>query len=709
MSVIQIKSSSEKNVQSEKPVNFQIKNKSAKIWLADLTYTEQQISSESMPSAIGGIATYTEYNLELENPIRIFKYPETLNGAFERDGIPQIIGFSNYMWNCELSLAFARRIKEVSPETIIVLGGPNFPVSEKEQEKFLRIHPEVDFYVSGEGELSFTILAGILINVDFDKNKINEEIPSVKYINQNGDAVFSNSVERIKDLTEIPSPYLNGKMDEFFDGKLQPVIQTTRGCPFTCTFCVEGTGYYNKVNRNSREKTDNELEYIAKKMQDVRHKGGRNDLWIVDSNFGMYSQDIEACQKIAKCQQEYDWPEYIQVDTGKNNKPRVLEAARLVDGAIRLSGSVQTLDKEVLANIKRSNISADQLMGLAKEAEDVGADSRSEIILSLPGESLKSHYETLRTIINSGFNHVNTYQLMMLPGTELSDPATRTQYEMKTRYRVLPRCFSTYNILNKKIHIAEIEEICVSTNSLSFDDYVKTRKMHLLIHIFHNDGIFGSIIKLINYLDLSVFRWLELLYHESLTGDLDNLFMDFENETRNELWEEKNDLVEEIKNSDIVDRYVKGELGYNLLFVYKARAITKNLDGLHVIAKNMLLKLLKENKLDSTENIKFADEIVEYDYGRLVNLFLDLDYVPKKIFEYNISKFLQEEINEIDVCKEINPIEIEFVLEDNQKEILERSFDMYGKNNLGISRLLSKVFVKKLLRKPLVIKTMQTS
>ena len=86
---------------------------------------------------------------------------------------------------------------------------------------------------------------------------------------------------------------------------------------------------------------------------------------------------------------------------------------------MRLSGSVQTLDSDVLNNIKRSNISGDDLMQLAVEAAEIDADSRSEIILALPGESLKSHFQTIKTVADSGFNHVNTYQLMMLPGTEI--------------------------------------------------------------------------------------------------------------------------------------------------------------------------------------------------------------------------------------------------------------------------------------------------
>jgi len=489
----------------------------------------------------------------------------------------------------------------------------------------------------------------------------------------------------------------------FFDGKLQPIIQTTRGCPFSCTFCIEGSKYYNKVNRHSQEKTNAELEYIAKKMKSTRDKGGRNDLWIADSNFGMYTQDLETCKMIGKCQQQYNWPEYIQVDTGKNNKPRVLAGARLVNGAIRLSGSVQSLDKQVLVNIKRSNISENELLDMAQEASEVGADSRSEIILALPGESLKSHFETLRKVINSRFNHINTYQLMLIPGTELVASETRKTFNMTSRYRVMPRCFGNYSILGSLQHIADIEEICVATNTLSFEDYVKSRKMHLIINIFHNDGIFGSVIKLINHLNLSVFRWLELILQEELEGELKLLFSDYEIETRNELWKEKKDLEAEINNSNIVEKYIKGELGYNLLAIYQTRALTKNLDELLTLTKKMLSKLIIEGGKDTEENLKFMNEVLKFDYGRSERLFTDVDYSPRIKFDYNIPKFLENELQPFDACKEPTPLEIQFVLDDDQKRILNRSFTMYGKNDVGIGRLLAKVFVTKLLRKPLII------
>jgi radical SAM superfamily enzyme YgiQ (UPF0313 family) len=674
-----------------------------KISLIDPTYTQQQISSEAMPSPIGGIAVNAELLLKLKNPIQIFKYPENFIKSIEIEGIPDIVGFSNYVWNFQLSLNLAKAIKKLKPETIIVMGGPNYPITSSEKELFLREFPEIDFYVAGEGEVAFTNLISILIKNNLNIESIMFDVPSIQFIDANNIAHISEPIERTKNLADLPSPYTTGKLDKFFDGKLQPTVQTTRGCPFGCTFCVEGEKYYSKVNRSDSEKIFEQLHYIGKKMEQIRNMGGRNDLWIVDSNFGMYSQDIETCKIVAECQKKYRWPEYIQCDTGKNNKARVLDAAKLVNGAIRLSGAVQSLDKDVLKNIKRSNISADVLMQTAAEAAEINADSRSDIILGLPGESLKTHFETLKTVSNAGFSHVNTFQLMMLPGTELNDPFTRKQYGIKTKFRVLPRCFGFYEVFNEKIISAEIEEICVTTDSLSFDDYVNSRKMHLLIHVYFNDGLFDTALKFLKNLNISVFEWIEIMYSKKMNGLVKEFFDLFEKDTRNELWDKKEDLLEYIQKPKIIEKYIAGDLGYNLLFVYKSIAMQKYISELRDFALDTLKEVLKNNYKDSNENIEFMSEALNFDLCRSSNMFKNLDNNPKHIFNFNIKHFQEtKNVSDINLIKLLQPLEMKFILNQDQIDIINRSVNIYGLSDIGISRILTKVFVKKLLRTPIM-------
>lgn len=70
-------------------------------------------------------------------------------------------------------------------------------------------------------------------------------------------------------------------------------------------------------------------------------------------------------------------------------------------------------------------------------------------------------------VVLEGIQRINTYQLMMLMGTEMESGMSRRDFGIKTRWRVLPRSFGDYE--GRKA--LEIEEVCVETSTLSFADY----------------------------------------------------------------------------------------------------------------------------------------------------------------------------------------------------------------------------------------------
>jgi radical SAM superfamily enzyme YgiQ (UPF0313 family) len=674
-----------------------------RIWLADLTYTQQTVASDVMPAAVGGIATFTESQINLRSPIRVFKYPERLAEALDREGPPDIMGFSNYIWNSHLSYGFAEAMKRARPETIIVFGGPNYPVNKDEQESWLRRRPVVDFVIIKEGELAFARLVETLIEANWDVEAVKRRaLPSVHCITADGVAVFSETIERIRDLSQIPSPYATGRLDEFFDGVLLPIIQTNRGCPFACTFCVEGVRYFNKIYRNTADKIDLELDYIGRNMQELRRKGGRNDLFISDSNFGMYREDLDTCRSLAQTRKKYNWPEYINVATGKNNKERVLEASRIIDGALRLSGSVQSLDRAVLENIQRANISADGLMDLALKAGEVGANTYSEIILALPGDTRKAHFDTVRTVIEAGFTNVYLFQLMLLPGTELASNESKTRWGMVTRYRVLPRCYGHFMVFGEEIRTAEIEEICVGNDSLSFQDYLDCRKMHLIVTLFYNDGVFSALLKLLRMLHLSIFRWLEVMIEAEPPARLAEMFNSFRRATENELWDSREKLEAFVSSPGVTEKFIAGELGNNLLFVHKTLGITQHIDELAELARDSLMRCLAESGHTDPELSAFVDDALTLQCARAKNLFFDRESEPSAELRYDISAFEQAKQPEAVADFRLPaPREYRFALDSSQNELIDRYLRIYGDTPVGIGRILSKVYVRRLFRHPI--------
>ncbi len=686
-----------------------------KISLADLTYTQQSIASDVVPAGIGMIAEYVEKKLPNIERIKLYKFPEELSKKFISNK-PNVIGFSNYIWNSSLTDAYLKRIKEAYPKVITVAGGPNFPTNEEEQKKYLLVRPWIDFYIVKEGEHAFYSLIQYFIDnkiESIDQITVNQyekelsNLPNLVFI-KNGLFVSSKKIERIMDLSEIPSPYLSGRLDEFLDGKLLPITQTNRGCPFTCTFCTEGQGYWTKVRRKPRDIVEGEVKYISSKMNSLSATKKRTDLLIADSNFGMFEEDLDTCKVIAEEQDKNGYPKYINVATGKNKKERVLEAAKIVNGAMKLAGSVQSLDPEVQENIKRKNISSDQVVDMALKSSEIGANTYSEVILGLPGDTKEKHFATLKTLVESDFTTISMYQLMILPGTELGSQETKIKYNMDTRFRVVPRCYGTYDILDKKISVSEIEEICVSTNTLSFEDYLECRKMNLIINIFYNDGIFDGIIKLLRIYNISIWEWLEKLYVNSKKKEFikfDTLLNDFLDESENELWKNYDDLRKFCEDSNNIQKFIEGKLGSNLIFKYKSRSLTSSLINAAEIAKKSTKEIISQKKIkDKNINI-FIDDLIKFKLCEVQNLF-NIEDTKEKEFNYDIKSFLDLPVSDLQTIKLERlifkkPKKIIFLLSKDQKNQLKSYNELFGSSIEGISRTLSRVYIKKLFRTPL--------
>jgi radical SAM superfamily enzyme YgiQ (UPF0313 family) len=673
---------------------------SYQIWLADLTYTQQTIAADVIPNAVGSIAEYVEKQLPLASPIRIFKYPEKLAEALDKGGHPDLIGFSNYVWNAYLSYRFAEVIKAQSPETAIVFGGPNYPTTADAQAAYLMAHPVIDFYIIKEGEAAFANLVRALIECNGSIESARRlKIPSVHCLSVDGTPVITEPAPRIGQLGDIPSPYTSGRLDEFFDGRLLPVIQTNRGCPFTCTFCVEGVRYYIKISRNPPQKIKAELEYIGRKMQQLRSMGGRNDLFIADSNFGMYKEDVQTAHALSETRRRYGWPEYINVATGKNQKERVIEVSNIMEGSMRLSGSVQSLDPVVLKNIKRKNISTKGLFELGLQANAMGANTYSEIILALPGDSLKAHLDTVKKVMDAGFTNIFLFQLMLLPGTEMATDESKKKYGMVTRFRVLPRCYGKYQVYGKKLIAAEIEEICVANRTLSFEDYLAARRFHLVVTIFHNDGIFAALLKLLRILKVPVFRWMEILNETPLSGPLQPLFESFLKETVDELWKDRQKLEQFIEKPLVIDKFIAGELGNNLLFVHKTMGITSYLEHLANFAYDTLEKCLGEYGQNHHDVMDFVKDALQYHCACAQNLFKHQDVTPVVEMQYDVKKFLNDaKSTSIAKYRLASETRYRFILDEVQKELIDRYLSIYGGTQVSIGRILSKVHVKKIFR-----------
>jgi hypothetical protein len=226
--------------------------------------------------------------------------------------------------------------------------------------------------------------------------------------------------------------------------------------------------------------------------------------------------------------------------------------------------------------------------------------------------------------------------------------------------------------------------------------------LHLIINLFYNDGFFGTALKFLKTLNISIYRWLEIIKDEKLEGRIEELFESYEKATREELWLDKDALIKFVQNSSTIDKYIQGEIGYNLIYTFKAIGLSRYANELMDLAKKTILKLLIETKNDTEENISFIDDALKFDSCRHINLFYNINEDPTILIHYDIENFnTTKENTPIQQYKLEEAISVKFALHEDQHDIIKRSLDIYGQNDMGVSRIITRVFVKKLLRHPI--------
>ncbi len=662
------------------------------IYLADLTHTGQSIASNIFPLAIGLLASYINEVYGPKYEMELFKYPHDLNNALQKQ-MPDIIGFSNYSWNCQLSYQFAKRIKKISPETAVVFGGPNYGLTDPEIQDFWSRFPELDFYIIKEGEIAFVKLLELLEKYDFhvgDLRNAEEVICNAHYFGKEK-FVKGELLARIKDLDTLGSPYLKGYMDKFFDSVLNPMIHTTRGCPFTCTFCTEGNPYYSKVAQ--RPGLKEELEYIAERSNGVP------DLYLTDANFGMFVEDIEKAKIIRSVQEKYDWPKRICVSTGKNRKERIVEVAAILDGTLGIAASLQSTDKTILKNINRQNISSDALNTIVEKAQQLGTTTYTELILCLPGDSLEAHLQSLKDVVDSGLDNIRMYQLILLPQTEMCTPESRAEYGLVTRFRINPRSFGKYAILGEAVASIESEEIVVANKTLPIEKYIVCREIDFTIEFLHNTQLFIELEGFCKFFKMSWFDFIVRFYHRARhpSSALKELYDDFKEGNLKGLWDSWEELNSQAEG--MIDDLLKDGGGTNEMVKGKALAFFKFFSAINDLIYREFREYRKDHRLDDPCLSLYWDQLKELNYWRKNDFLRIFPESPKMEINFDIEKMaaLNYQCDPREFYSD-EPLPLDIHHDEEQIEKINSYLKQYGTNVEGLGRILMRAPVGKLFR-----------
>jgi radical SAM superfamily enzyme YgiQ (UPF0313 family) len=587
------------------------------VTLADLSHTGMGVPANNNPLAVGYIAAYARTQLGREIDPHLFKYPAALSAFLARQQ-PTIACFTNYMWNERLSCGFAGRIKAHRPRTVVVMGGPNYPVDPDEQAGYLAAHPEIDFFVDGEGEQAFVALFEALREHDFDAGSLRRSgvrVPGVHYMVE-GEFVGGPPAPRIVDLDRLlPSPYTMGLLDEFFDDRLTPMVQTSRGCPYACTFCHDGIGYMNKTRAFSADRVREELAYIEARVRTPT-------LQLADLNWGLFPGDLETAHAIALARRRSGWPRNVMVATAKDQKERIVEMARVLGDALQVGAAVQSTDPEVLAHIKRTNISLDAIVRMAKGASGTKTGSFTEIILGLPGDTKTKHIKSVVDMLDAGIEDVRLFQFILLPGTEGSAPDSRARFRYETGHRALARCFGRYDVYGEDLSVSEVQEVCLGTSTMSREDYVACRAFDLTVAVFNNGGVLKEFFRLAETFGVRRSTVVERIHRlvTSAAGPLQPLYDELRLSEARNFFDRRDELEAFLARPGTIDAYLRGEYGVNHIYKARTTALFTRFETMATIAADAVRAELEERGLLDATLDCYLSELVQVAVARKSDL-----------------------------------------------------------------------------------------
>ena len=311
---------------------------------------------------------------------------------------PDLVAFACYIWNTPAVLGISKLIKQMKPEVMITLGGPEVSY---DHLGVMEKNSCVDHIVINEGEMTFTELLKSLLNGTSSLS----EVQGLCFRDESGAVVTTPPRPFEKNLDLLPSPYLTGVLE------LDPVIgganfQTSRGCPFTCTYCDYG--------RNQPY-----FEFSMDRMRaqfDFFKKNGATALYCVDSTFNLRR---ERCNEILRTAVDMGLDSWLMCEVFPS-----LINDELVDLFGKMKGcivnvGIQTTSPVAMKNIRRVWKPEEVTARLDKIARLPNAYLGIETIMGLPGDTL----ETFKHMINWSYErkpqYIIAFKLQILPRTPM--------------------------------------------------------------------------------------------------------------------------------------------------------------------------------------------------------------------------------------------------------------------------------------------------
>ncbi|MDQ0896469.1 B12-binding domain-containing radical SAM protein [Paenibacillus sp. V4I7] len=320
---------------------------------------------------------------------------------------PDVLGFSCYIWNIEETITIIKMIKKIRPDLLIMLGGPEVSY---DTEYWMNRIPEVDFIVMGEGEETFHQLL-----TEISTTRKYHFVYGLAY-RKGEEIVLMPGRPKLK-LDDIPSPH---RFAEDVPSLANRVVyfETSRGCPFSCQFCLSsievGVRYFDM------ERTKSDLLYLI--------DSGAKLIKFVDRTFNIKRDyAMEIFEFLIANHRGTVFQFEITADI---MRPEVLDylAENAPPGTFRFEIGVQSTNDTTNDLVQRRQNFFKLSRTVSKVKNSLKIDQHLDLIAGLPEEDYNSFRKTFNDVFELGPEELQLGFLKMLRGTGMRNDAHKYGY-----------------------------------------------------------------------------------------------------------------------------------------------------------------------------------------------------------------------------------------------------------------------------------------
>lgn len=345
---------------------------------------------------------------------------------------PRVVGLSVYIWNVNEITEVVQIIKRVSPQTVVIIGGPEVSY----EYESMCVFQEADYLICGEGE---QILPQLI-----------EEIMSGKFPQQK---VWEGNIDNLNSLI---LPY-----DEYTQEDIAHriiYVESSRGCPFHCEFCLSaikpGVRFFDRGQ-------------FLKEMEKLIQRGVKN-FTFVDRTFNIHEEHSLDIIRFFLTHVKEDMRIHFEIVPDKLSKKILEEFKKFPDGVLHLEVGLQTVNLKTQELISRRQNLSKTFEVLRFLKEETGAKIHADLVAGMPAETWNSFREGFNLLIEVAPQEIQLGILKRLRGARISRHIEE--------YQMAFAPFPPYEVLQ--------------TSTLTFEELQKLKRMARYLELYYNQGNF---------------------------------------------------------------------------------------------------------------------------------------------------------------------------------------------------------------------------